>query len=129
MTWLALLLLSFLPQDTRPVARIDVLERNRVFTYERKPQLRLDQVIGWTYRDYRYHAEWWKWSQDMHGLRYANGKWRCIIDGVVVEADQYVETWSTYDREIFDRDEWPLEWRRGLDEHARGWSRLSGCTR
>ena len=39
------------------------------------------------------------------------GGWRYEAPGISVECREFCETWTQYDREAANRDEWPVEWR------------------
>lgn len=101
-----------LAAPAEPVRRVDTIERNHVCNEVGIETL--DQVIIWNWDFGSRHVDGWRFWKCVGGLRPTKYGWRCRIDGKVIEARHYVETWSMRDREIEDQDEYPTSWRRGL---------------
>lgn len=104
----ATLLIALIAPGSEPI-RVDAIERN--YVYDGMGELRLDQVMGWKETGGEYHVDWWHYSKDMHGLRKTPYGWRCSIKGRVVESRRYYETWTQWDREIDDHQNYPPEFR------------------
>ena len=109
MAVILLLIACILPVGSEPV-RCDQIELNRV--YNDDGQLWLEQVIFWRWEP----AVGWAcegWRRLDHGrLRKTPHGWRWEEPGLCVEARVMRQSWTQYDRELVNRDEWPVERRR-----------------
>lgn len=106
---ISILLILILPISHEPVT-CDQIELNRV--YNDDGQLWLEQVIFWRWEP----AVGWAcegWRRLDHGrLRKTPRGWRWEEPGRCVEARVMRQSWTQYDRELVNRDEWPVERRR-----------------
>ena len=106
---LVLLLALVLPVGKRP-SQVDAIEVNRV--YNDDGNLWLEQVIFWRWEP----AVGWAcegWRRLDHGrLRKTPHGWRWEEPGLCVEAPLMRQSWTQYDREAVNREEWPVSSRR-----------------
>lgn len=106
--------------DHAPIreSRVDWLELNHY--YDSRGCLNFSQFIGWDFCDLScgFHAQWWIIPQrDVYPVRTPHG-WEVVVtkcDKVYrLAAGSFSETWTQWDREVLDRDAFPVEWRKGL---------------
>lgn len=112
-------LVAFLPHSEPLRASVDLLERNHVHD-PHTGRCVLVQWVAWEYHaeDGRHHVvAWWLDRLPCALVRTPRGYrlvWTTREDLHQVDAAGYVETWTTFDPELADREVWPVEWRRGL---------------
>ena len=106
---LALLLALLLPVEPPPIT-VDRIELNHVAG-------RFHQIILWQWRpgDYGYAAEFWCNAEYATRADLIYGYWHITINRhglpVRVRSRIYMETHTAYDREIRNREWWPVEER------------------
>lgn len=106
---LEIVLLCLLPHTPEPV-RCDHIELNRV--YNDDGRLWLEQVIFWRWEPcVGWVAEGWR-RLDHGRLRKTTNGWRWEEPGLCVEARVMRKTWTQYDHEAENREEWPVASRR-----------------
>lgn len=106
---LEIALLCLLPHTPEPI-RCDQIELNRV--YNDDGHLWLKQVIFWRWEPaVGWVAEGWR-RLDHGRLRKTPHGWRWEEPGLCVEAPLMRQSWTQYDREAENRDEWPVASRR-----------------
>lgn len=100
----------------KPVARVDVWERNHMVNEQ--GQETLDQVILWRMekRDSNpdYYVVAWRMADKCRQPERVNGKLRGSFDGREVVAAVARETWTGYDPELLDRERLPVSKRGPL---------------
>ena len=110
MAAILLLIACILPVGSEP-ARCDRIELNRVYNDDGK--LWLSQVIFWRWEPcVGWVAEGWR-RLDHGKLRKVPNGWRWEEPWhATVEAPLMRQTWTQYDREAVNREEWPVASRR-----------------
>lgn len=120
------LLLTFgtlVPHDSATVDRVEVIELNHYHDDHAKHVF--DQLIGWNRNtgDEYYHVEWWVLWKPGHtpvSRNYATGNWEATYTTGIhlrkLVAPTFVETWTQYDPELYDRQFWPVSQRKGLSK-------------
>lgn len=109
--------------EHHPIAtdKVDWLELNWV--YDSRGVQQFPQYIGWDFEGWTkdFHCQWWLIPdckerfpmpvQTEHG-------WELLIhkrDKLYrIQADSFSQTWTQWDREVIDREQWPVDWRKGL---------------
>jgi hypothetical protein len=111
MTLLALALLSTIPQDFCVRERVELIETNRVFTYEGEPHL--TQAIFWGREGII------AWRMNSEGRLNPTGNVLYFMDAGIVRcitARTVAESWTMYDVELHQRDALPASERRELKQ-------------
>lgn len=114
MTGLAILVFCVLPTDDVARDRVDVIEKNFVYsdcgnrTFQQFIWWQGDDVVAWRLVKDGQHVER-DWDRGGWVLRFTDGK-----QFREVRATSYTERHSQYDREYFERDKLPQCLRRGL---------------
>ena len=105
-------------ERTRSIS-VDVIELNHV--YDDRGEIRFHQLIYWRWHvsDRKYHVAHWRMVDEHYYVARHGIGWRDSYQmpdfGVryAVDANSYRETWTSYDREIIDHAEWPVDRRVG----------------
>lgn len=126
---LVLPLLAIVPIEDVVCDRVDCVEVNHF--YGEQGRLIFDQAIfyDWSPADERYQVRDWRlvknpaqiptrdWARGVDPQDRVPRYTATWLDGEVlrrVEADSYRETWTQYDPELLEREQFPKERRRGL---------------
>ena len=107
-----LVLLLFVGRIER-LNRYDVLERNTVVSEDGRETLKQWIVWDFDHGDGVHRCQWWAPDRGEEVRRTQDG-WRVTVDGRRIVARWYRETRTLRDPEVFDRERWPIEKRRGV---------------
>lgn len=100
---------DYIPED-----RVDVCELNHVYNKDGKHTFSQWIFWSWCWHHHGHVVVDWKWAHDSQTMP---RRWVMVKEGektCVVRARSWRETWSQYDREIYDRRRVPQHERRGL---------------
>ncbi len=109
-----------------PCDHVDVLELNHY--YDEKGQHNFSQLIGWTWSESKtehasqYHVAWWMLWKSVDQARpardYRRGGHVLIVrrgeELRCIRAKSFYESWTQYDPEVLDRQQFPQSQRVGL---------------
>ena len=118
-------LLAMVPVDPALQDRVDLVEVNHVYNKSGRPIL--DQVIfyQWSHVDARYQVIAWRLLRRPGQIPQRDWKRKVYVsrwfdEGILrnVTAEQYRETWTSYDPEMAERAIYPIEYRRQLATKA-----------
>ena len=96
---------------------VDTIELNHV--YDDRREIRFHQLIYWRWHasDRKFHVAHWRMVDEQHyvgrhGLGFRDSyQMPDFGQRYTVDANSYRETWTQYDREILDHQEWPVDRR------------------
>jgi hypothetical protein len=96
---------------------VDVIELNHV--YDHRCEIRFHQLIYWRWHvsDRKYHVAHWRMVDEHYYVAMNVIGWRDSYQmpdfgqRYTVDANSYRETWTQYDREVLDHQEWPVDRR------------------
>jgi hypothetical protein len=96
---------------------VDVIELNHV--YDHRCEIRFHQLIYWRWHvsDRKYHVAHWRMVDEHYYVAMNGIGWRDSYQmpdfgqRYTVDANSYRETWTQYDREVLDHQEWPVDRR------------------
>ena len=110
---LALLLLSVLPHNAACVQRFERAERNNV--YDDCGRLVFTQLIWFNEAG---RVEGWRMDKGQFEIRREGKHTVCRFEDQGVSREVWVrsfeETWDQHDKEVADREVWPVIYRRDL---------------